>query len=134
MCTIHIVINIKGADIQDTRQTAFSAKGSKQQIKRAIIMHSKSQHKSQMPTDEVEYALRDLTANAYRLLTYYYSKSTGWTFHDDKIANVLGVTLRTYKDLRKELTDKGYLLIINNKPPMYFIICICVFLIVLVNR
>lgn len=107
--------------MRNSSETTYKTVGFKQSVKRTIIMHSKSQHKSQMPTEEVEYAIRDLSNTEYKLLTYYYSKNTGWTFHDDRIAELLSITLRRMREVRNSLVSKGYLLIVAGPVPLYFI-------------
>lgn len=74
-------------------------------------MHSKSNFTCRIPTEEALLAMKDLSSGAFKLLIYYYSKSTGWKFIDEQIAETLGVTLIVMKRLKKELVDKGYLYI-----------------------
>jgi hypothetical protein len=79
--------------------------------RRSIVMHSSNPYRCRIPTHEALDAMKDLTSGAFKLLIYYYSKSTGWEFVDDEIANALGVTTKRLKELKKELTDKDYLLV-----------------------
>lgn len=79
--------------------------------KRSIVMHSQGMYKCKIPTHEAISAMKDLTSGAFKLLIYYYSKSTGWEFDDDEIADTLSVTPKRLKELKKELTDKDYLLV-----------------------
>ena len=88
---------------------------------RSIIMHSKGSYKCQAPADEIRYAMKELSANAYKLLMFYYSVNTGWNFDDEQIAHTLGVSTKTMKTVRKELIDKKYLLIIRGSIDNYFI-------------
>ena len=74
-------------------------------------MHSTGAYRCRIPTEEAITAMKDLTANAYKLLIYYYSKSTGWKFDDAEMAETIGVTDRTLKDCKRELINKGYLYI-----------------------
>lgn len=64
-----------------------------------------------IPTTEAIDAMKDLSSGAFKLLIYYYSKSTGWEFKDKEIADALGVTEKRVGELRKGLVDKDYLLI-----------------------
>lgn len=79
------------------------------QRKRSITMHSTGAFRCRIPTDEAILAMKDLSSNAYKLLIYYYSKSTGWKFDDAEMAEVIGITDRTLKDCKRELIAKGYL-------------------------
>lgn len=78
---------------------------------RNIVGHTQAQFTCRIPTDEALTAMKDLSSGAYKLLIYYYSKSTGWHFEDEEIASTIGVALDTLRKLHKELKDKGYLLI-----------------------
>ena len=86
-----------------------------------IIMHTTAQYTCRIPTDEAITAMKDLSSGAYKLLIYYYSKSTGWSFNDQDIADTLGVSIRRLKELHKELKDKGYLLILKGEVNNYFV-------------
>ena len=74
-----------------------------------IAMHSQGTHTCRIPTEEALLAMKDLSSGAFKLLIYYYSKSTGWKFVDSQIAETLGVSEIVVKRLKKELSDKGYL-------------------------
>ena len=74
-------------------------------------MHSNDPYKCRIPTYEALDAMKDLSSGAFKLLIYYYSRSSGWDFNDTDIANTLGVTTKRLLELRKELVDKEYLLI-----------------------
>ena len=78
---------------------------------RNIMSHTASQFTCRIPTDEAITAMKDLSSGAYKLLIYYYSKSTGWNFNDVEIAATVGVSVRRLQELHKELKDKGYLFI-----------------------
>ena len=86
-----------------------------------LIMHSVAQHTCRIPVDEAISAMSDLSSGAYKLLIYYYSKSTGWNFNDNAIADSIGVTARRLQELHKELKDKKYLLIVKGKINNYFV-------------
>lgn len=79
--------------------------------RRSIVMHSQAAYRCRIPTHEALTAMKDLSTGAFKLLIYYYSKSTGWNFDDKEIAEALEVTEKRVKELRKELVDKNYLLI-----------------------
>jgi len=81
--------------------------------KRSIVMHAKAAYRCRIPSDEALSAMKDLSAGAFKLLVYYYSKSTGWEFIDKEIAEALDVTERRLAVLKKELTDKDYLLLLK---------------------
>ena len=74
-------------------------------------MHSQGAYRCRIPTDEAITAMKDLSSGAYKLLIYFYSRSTGWDFNDDEMADIIDVSLKRVKELKKELVDKGYLLI-----------------------
>ena len=74
-------------------------------------MHSSSPYRCRIPTHEAIDAMKDLSSGAFKLLIYYYSKSTGWNFRDEEIAETLGITVKRLGELRKELIDKDYLLV-----------------------
>lgn len=74
-------------------------------------MHSNGPYRCRIPTHEAIDAMKDLTSGAFKLLIYYYSKSTGWEFIDEEIAKALGVTGKRLKELKRELVNKDYLLV-----------------------
>jgi len=81
--------------------------------KKNEIMHSKGKAMKNIikPKDETLLAIKELTSNARILLDIYYSVNSGWDFNDNHMAKTMGVEVRTYKLMRKELIDKGYLYI-----------------------
>lgn len=81
--------------------------------KRTEIMHSKGKRGSNFtkPVDEMFQAIKELSAPARTLLDIYYAVNSGWNFNDKHMAEVLGVTVRRFKEIRKELIDKEYLYI-----------------------
>ena len=79
--------------------------------RRSIVMHSSNPYRCRIPTHEALDAMKDLTSGAFKLLIYYYSKSTGWEFVDTEIAEALSVTPKRLRELKKELVDKDYLLV-----------------------
>ncbi len=88
---------------------------------RNIMTHTTSQYTCRIPTDEAITAMGDLSSGAYKLLIYYYSKSTGWHFKDEEIATTVGVAIDTLRKLHKELKDKKYLLIEKGPITNYFV-------------
>ena len=84
-------------------------------------MHSKEIYNTSIPSNELLVAMKDLSTGAYKLLMYYYSKRTGWQYNDDEIASVIDVTPRRVKELRKELIDMKYLLIVRGTVDLYFV-------------
>ena len=91
-------------------------------VKRTIIMHSRETYNAVIPSDELITAMTDLSSGAYKLLIYYYSRKTGWNFEDKEIAETIGLGDRRVKEVRKELIDKKYLLILKGNPiDNYFI-------------
>lgn len=72
-----------------------------------------SNYNAVISTDEILTAIRELSANAFKLLTYYYTRNNGWEFVDTDTARILNVTTKTLGILRKELINKNYLLIVN---------------------
>lgn len=86
-----------------------------QQKRKDIIMHSSASFTCKAPTYEVLEAMKELNETEFKLLMYYYSKSSGWSFNDADIANTIGVKERAVVNAKRVLIDKNYLLIIKNK-------------------
>ena len=84
-------------------------------------MHSRETHNASIPTDEIITAMTDLSAGAFKLLMYYYSRRTGWNFSETEICKAIGVTDRRLKELRKELVEKKYLLVLKGSIDNYFV-------------
>lgn len=76
-----------------------------------VINHSKERRMLSMPSNEATKAMSELSSGAFKLLVYYYSKQNGWKFDDNEIAKTLNITVKRFKEIRKELVDKDYLLI-----------------------
>ena len=91
-------------------------------------MQSTNPYLCKIPTQEAIEAMTDLSSTAYKLLIYYYSKSSGWEFNDITMSEEIGVKLRALQNARKELIDKKYLHI-NKSPALdnYFVGKKCVF-------
>ena len=65
---------------------------------------------TRIPNSDLFEGYRELTSNAFKLLTYYYSKGDGWVFDPKVIAEALGLSsTRTVQTLTKELQTRGYL-------------------------
>jgi hypothetical protein len=90
-------------------------------VKRSVIMHSKETYNTTIPSDELLVAMKELSNNELKLLLYYYSRKTGWVFHDDEVAKSIDVSVRTFRDLRNSLIKKQYLFIGKGDPDIYFI-------------
>ncbi len=94
----------------------------KLQNRKDIVMHSNDAFRCKAPTYEVLEAMKELNETEFKLLMYYYSKSTGWRFEDAQIAETIGVAPRTLANAKNSLIDKGYLYIMKNKEAdMYFV-------------
>lgn len=93
----------------------------KKYVKRTVIMHSRDTYNATIPSDELVAAMTDLSAGAFKLLMYYYSRKTGWNFDDKEIAKTIGMSERRVKEVRKELVDHKYLLILKGDIDNYFI-------------
>ena len=91
------------------------------QIRKAVLKKSKGKYMAQIPQKEIVEAMKELSANAYKLLMYYYSRRDGWRFDDENIANAIGTSARQVKKARRELISQGYLLIQKGEVDVYFI-------------
>jgi helix-turn-helix protein len=89
--------------------------------KTTIIEKSRGKFMASIPTDEMIYAMKDLSPKAYQLLMYYYTKGNGWVFNDAEMADTLGIGERMLNEYRRELVSKKYLLIIKGKVTLYFV-------------
>ena len=87
-------------------------------IKKSIVENLKM---TRIPTSDLADGYRELRPNAFKLLTYYYSKGDGWVFNNDVVANDLGVKFSTVRTLNRELVSKGYLLTVKGKVINYFV-------------
>ena len=87
----------------------------KLQKRKDIVMHSQDTFRCKAPTYEVLEAMKELNETEFKLLMYYYSKSTGWKFDDAQIASTIGVTPRTLVIAKHSLIDKEYLYIMKHK-------------------
>ena len=76
-------------------------------VKKSMV---KNMYMTRIPNSDLADGCRELSANAFKLMTYYYSKGDGWIFDVEVIANALNLSSkRTVKSLIKELETKGYL-------------------------
>ncbi len=66
-----------------------------------------------IPSDELATAHKDLSAKAYVLLMYYYSKGDRWEWIDDNMARDLDMTIRKLREYRNELIKSDYLYIVK---------------------
>ena len=76
---------------------------------------------ARVPAHELVTAQKDLSAKAFGLLMYYYSKGDYWDWNDDVIAAELGMTDRKVREYRAELVKKDYLLILKGAVTNVFI-------------
>ena len=76
---------------------------------------------SNIPSDELVTAAKDLSSKAYVMLMYYYSKHGHWTWHDQVMADELGFSIRQVKEYRRELINKDYLLVLKGSVSNVFI-------------
>ncbi len=90
-------------------------------MKTTINTKSRRTYMTQIPSDELVTAQHDLTAKAFGLLMYYYSKGNNWDWRDDIISTDMNMTERKVKEYRKELVDKDYLLVVKGRINNIFI-------------
>ena len=76
---------------------------------------------SHIPSEELIAAPKLLSAPAFRLLMYYYSKGRYWSWDDHNMAIELDTNIREIKRSRKELIDNQFLLIVPGKITNVFI-------------
>ena len=81
--------------------------------KRTLTMHSKEHFNTMIPTSEIINAMKDLSTGAYKLLMYYYARKAGWAYDEGEMASTIGVTVRRVQALKRELTEKKYLLVLK---------------------
>ena len=65
---------------------------------------------TRIPNTDLADGYRELSDNAFKLLTYYYSKGDGWVFDIDEMARGFDLSKRAVMNRIKELKDKGFLL------------------------
>ena len=88
---------------------------------KSILKKSETKFMAKIPQLEIVEAMKELSNGAYKLLMYYYSRRDGWRFIDKNIASSIDSSERQIKKFRKELMDKGYLLIQKGQVDVYFI-------------
>jgi hypothetical protein len=74
-----------------------------------------------VPQSELVSAMQELSATAFKLLMYYYSRNDGWEFSDEHIAKTIDSSVRMVPKYRKELIDSKYLLIQKGQVDVYFV-------------
>ena len=90
-------------------------------MNKAIFKKIKRGHMASIPQKEIIKTMVELSTGGFKLLMYYYSRSDGFRFSDDKIARAIGSSERQVKKFRKELTEKKYLLIQKGEVDVYFV-------------
>lgn len=88
---------------------------------KGLFMWSKEKNYVRLPQGEMVEALTELSANAFKLLAFYYSRSNYWEFEDSATAKQIGLGIKTFQKIRWELLDKGYLHIEKGRLDSYFI-------------
>ena len=75
-----------------------------------------------IPNPDLDEGYLELSPNAFKLMTYIYSKGDGWNFVDENIAKAFNLTnVRTVRKLFRELELKGYLYRPKGEVETYFI-------------
>ena len=64
---------------------------------------------TRIPNADLYDGYRDLSPNAFKLLTFFYSKGDGWVFDIAQMEQVFNLSNRAVKERIKELKDKGFL-------------------------
>ncbi|MCG7869708.1 MAG: helix-turn-helix domain-containing protein [Candidatus Thiodiazotropha taylori] len=105
--------------MQSKQQSRYSTKPLKQSVVKKT--HVDPINMTKIPTEDLEQAYRELNTNAFKILTYYYSKGDGWIFKDQVIADLMGLKVRTVQNLINELEAKGYLLQQKGKISLYIV-------------
>ena len=90
-------------------------------MKTVINTKSKDKYMARIPANELVTAQKDLSAKAFGLLMYYYSKSDNWEWKDSVIASDMIMTERKVKEYRIELIKKDYLYIVKGSITNVFI-------------
>ena len=90
-------------------------------MSKSVLKKSETRYMARIPQKELTDAMTDLSAGAYKLLMYYYSRNDGWIFDENNIAKTIDTSTRQVKKFRKELIDKEYLLIQRGQVDVYFI-------------
>ena len=77
---------------------------------------------TKIPTTDLNDGYNELSPNAFKLLTYFYSKWDGWNFVLEDMARALKLSsTRTVQTLMKELQSKGYLYIPKGEIDTYIV-------------
>lgn len=88
---------------------------------KCVIKKKETKYMARIPQAEISLAMQELSATAFKLLMYYYSKNDGWVFIDKNIAKAIGSSERMVKEYRKELIKHKYLLIQKGQVDVYFV-------------
>lgn len=88
---------------------------------KSITKKKESKYMARIPQAEITTSMKELSAGAFKLLMYHYSRNDGWIFKDENIAKAIDSTERMVKQYRKELIEKGYLLIQKGQVDVYFV-------------
>ena len=86
-------------------------------IKRIVMKLDKQTNPKsylKMPTSDMNVGIRELTGNAYKLLTYMYTKVGNEPFDSEVIGGILNIHPRTVSNAHKELQEKDFLFIEHN--------------------
>ena len=76
---------------------------------------------ARIPSDELVTAQKDLSARAFGLLMYYYSKGPHHQWRDEEISEDLNLSMRKVKEYRRELINMDYLYITKGEVTNVFI-------------
>ncbi len=76
-------------------------------VKKSVV---DQMHMTRIPNSDLTDGYRELTPNAFKLLTFFYSKGDGWEFDIAHMERVFNLSNRKVKERIKELQDKGFLL------------------------
>ena len=88
---------------------------------KAIMKKKEAKYMARIPQAEIAISMKELSATAFKLLMYYYSRRDGWRYVDKFIAEAIDSSERMVKVYRKELIAKKYLLIQKGEVDVYFV-------------
>ena len=90
-------------------------------LNKAIIKKKEAKYMARIPQAEIAISMKELSATAFKLLMYYYSRRDGWRFNDKYTAEAIDSSERMVKTYRKELITKKYLLVQKGEVDVYFV-------------